>query len=272
VAEVGSAQANSEGQGQREPGKRLKMKIKERESHPGITAGKVAMLALTIAPLLIALGCRRENVQDGADNRELRGEPIVSTNGTEAERVESEGAQGTSDAKLPVTSSTNVQAEATLKAGASSITSSNQIAPSLEQKLSDHLIVGFDKLASFKYEMPDDLLKTNQVSWIKTDEQIPKEIKALDGKQIALKGYMLPLRVERGLVTELLVMRDQSMCCYGTVPRINEWVSVKMTNVGIKPIMDQPVTLFGRLHVGEMRENGYLVGIYAMDGEKMVGP
>ena len=58
---------------------------------------------------------------------------------------------------------------------------------SLEQKIGEHLIVGFDKLASFKYEMPDDLLKTNQIGWIKSDEQIPKEIKALDEKQIALR-------------------------------------------------------------------------------------
>jgi hypothetical protein len=83
---------------------------------------------------------------------------------------------------------------------------------------------------------------------------------------------MLPLKVEGGLVTELLVMKDQSMCCFGTVPKINEWVSVKMVSKGVKPIMDQPITLFGKLNVGEMRENGYLVGIYSMDGEKMAGP
>ena len=83
---------------------------------------------------------------------------------------------------------------------------------------------------------------------------------------------MLPLKVEGGLVTEFLIMRDQSMCCYGSVPKINEWISVKMTGKGIRPMMDQPVTLFGKLHVGEVRENGYLVGIYTLDGEKMAGP
>ena len=35
---------------------------------------------------------------------------------------------------------------------------------------------------------------------------------------------------------------------------------------------DQAVTLHGRLHVGEVRENGYLVGIYTMDGDKITGP
>ena len=45
-----------------------------------------------------------------------------------------------------------------------------------------------------------------------------------------------------------------------------------MADKGVKPMMDQPVTLYGTLHVGEMRENGYLVGIYSMDAEKMIGP
>ena len=103
-------------------------------------------------------------------------------------------------------------------------------------------------------------------------DQIPAAVKAFDKQRVALKGFMLPLKVEGGLITELLIMRDQSMCCYGTVPKINEWVSVKMTGKGVKPIMDQAVTLYGKLHVGEIRENGYLVGIYQMDGEKVAGP
>ena len=192
--------------------------------------------------------------------------------GLRLHEIEIRATQGTSEVKLSASLLTNAPTEASLETRVSSTTPARQIGTSLEQKIGEHLVVGFDKLASFRVQMPDDLLKTNQIGWIKSDDQIPKGIKALDEKQIALKGYMLPLRVERGLVTELLIMRDQSMCCYGTVPRINEWVSVKMTNAGIKPIMDQPVTLFGKLHVGEMRENGYLVGIYSMDGEKMAGP
>jgi nitrate reductase NapE component len=36
--------------------------------------------------------------------------------------------------------------------------------------------------------------------------------------------------------------------------------------------MDQAVTLYGTLKVGAMRENGYLVGIYQMDGMTIDGP
>ncbi|MBI3875057.1 MAG: DUF3299 domain-containing protein [Verrucomicrobia bacterium] len=133
-------------------------------------------------------------------------------------------------------------------------------------------MVGFDKLSSYNYEIPDESAgpKTNAAA--PPRDQIPASVRALDKKAVALKGFMLPLRVDKGLVTELLIMRDQSMCCYGAAPRINEWVSVRMGDKGVKPIMDTPVTLFGKLLVGEMRENGYLVGIYQMEGEKMVAP
>lgn len=134
------------------------------------------------------------------------------------------------------------------------------------------LTVGFDKLSAFKYDVPEDGGATNTVVAKDPDSQIPAEVKAFNGRRVALKGFMLPLKVEGGLVTELLIMRDQSMCCYGAVPKINEWVSVKMTSKGVKPVMDQAVTLQGTLKVGAMRENGYLVGIYQMDGERVNPP
>ena len=134
------------------------------------------------------------------------------------------------------------------------------------------LDVSFDRLASFDYEMPEDLTEEVVGETEGSSDQIPASIRDLNEKSIALKGFMLPLKVEEGLVTEMLIMRDQSMCCYGTVPKINEWVSVKMEGKGVKPVMDQAVTLFGKLKVGEIRENGYLVGIYEMDGDRMDGP
>ncbi len=142
------------------------------------------------------------------------------------------------------------------------------------QKDGEFLVVGFDRLAAFNYDIPDEApASTNApAKAAPPKEQIPPAVKAFDKQRVALKGFMLPLKVEGGLITELLIMRDQSMCCYGTVPKINEWVSVKMTGKGVKPIMDQAVTLYGKLHVGEIRENGYLVGIYQMDGEKLAGP
>ena len=131
--------------------------------------------------------------------------------------------------------------------------------------------MGFDKLASYNFDVPDDEPVTNKTAGPdKVDEQIPSTVKAFNHKKVFIKGFMLPLKVDNGVVTEFLILKDQSMCCYGNVPKITEWVSVKTASKGIKPVMDQPVSIEGTLHVGAMRENGYLVGIYQMDGEKMV--
>jgi hypothetical protein len=130
--------------------------------------------------------------------------------------------------------------------------------------------VGFDKLSSFKYEVPDDTVKP--APGADPDQQIPTLVRGFNNKRVSLKGFMLPLKVEAGMVTEMLILRDQSACCFGATPKINEWVSVKMVGGGVKPIMDQAVTLYGTLRVGAMRENGYIVGIYQLDGEKMQGP
>jgi hypothetical protein len=129
--------------------------------------------------------------------------------------------------------------------------------------------VGFDLLASYNFEVPDGPT-TNKTET--ADVQIPAKVKALDKKKVSITGFMLPLKVDNGTVTEFLLMKDQSMCCYGATPKITEWVSVKTGAKGFKSVMDQAITVDGTLHVGAMRENGYLIGIYAMDAEKMIAP
>lgn len=143
--------------------------------------------------------------------------------------------------------------------------------PPLPEEIDGYKTVTFDKLASFAYEVPLDPV-TNKVELAKLNSQIPDGIKKFNEKPVAIRGFMLPLKVENGKVTELLIMRDQSMCCFGTVPKINEWISIKMEGDGVEPIMDQAVTLMGQLKVGEVMENDYLVGIYEMLGDKMIGP
>lgn len=130
--------------------------------------------------------------------------------------------------------------------------------------------VGFDKLAGFSYVVPEYTGTTPPPS--PDTNQIPATIKAYDGRKVAIKGFMLPLKVKEGKVTELLLMRDQSMCCFGAVPKINEFLTVKMVGDGTKAVMDQAVTLVGTLKVGEFSENGYLLGIYQMDADRAEGP
>ncbi|MEW6303692.1 MAG: DUF3299 domain-containing protein [Verrucomicrobiota bacterium] len=215
--------------------------------------------------------------QDNANLPEVKGQPIASE--VKGAPIDSPVAQPepVATAKLSETPKPAVEVAASPAASQTAQPVAQTAPPSgsgsttAAQGADDYLNLGFDKLASFNYEIPDESGSTNNPAPPQKD-QIPKNIRDLNNSRVALKGFMLPLKVEGGLITELLIMRDQSMCCYGAVPKINEWVSVRMTSKGVKPIMDQAVTIYGKLKVGEIRENGYLVGIYEMDGERMSGP
>jgi len=122
--------------------------------------------------------------------------------------------------------------------------------------------VGFDRLASYTYTPPE-------TETAKPTDQIPAPIKALDQHRVAVTGFMLPTKMDKGLVTEFLLVKDPMMCCYGVMPKINEWVVVKMVGGGVKPLMDLPITFEGKLKVGEMFENGYLTGVYLLEGDRM---
>ena len=41
-----------------------------------------------------------------------------------------------------------------------------------------------------------------------------------------------------------------------------------MVKSGVKPMMDVPLSFLGELKVGAMYENGYMTGVYLLEGEK----
>jgi hypothetical protein len=129
--------------------------------------------------------------------------------------------------------------------------------------------VGFDRLASYTFTPPDYDPTAPNAKPPSGADQIPAAIKALDRKKVAVTGFMLPTKMDKGLVLEFLLVKDAMMCCYGVMPKVNEWVVVKMTGAGVKPLMDIPITFEGTLRVGEMYENSYLTGVYLLEGERM---
>jgi hypothetical protein len=162
---------------------------------------------------------------------------------------------------------------ATASAAAPSIQAlTNAVAKNPPEAVNGYLKLGFDRLASYKFIPPpfDPATAPDPKVVPPTgEEQIPADVKAWSGQKAILTGFMLPVKMENGLVTEFLLLKDPMMCCYGTVPNMNEWVVVKMTK-GVKPLMDTPVSFNGVLKIGAMFENGYMTGIYLLEGEKMV--
>jgi hypothetical protein len=138
------------------------------------------------------------------------------------------------------------------------------------EEVNGYLKLGFDRLAGFKFTPPAyDPATKPDAPLPSVADQIPAAVKSYDGKKAIVTGFMLPVKMDGGLVQEFLLVRDPMMCCYGVIPQMNEWVVVKMTKGGVRPLMDVPVSFYGQLRVKEMFENGYMTGIYLLEGEKM---
>lgn len=140
----------------------------------------------------------------------------------------------------------------------------------------DFLSVGFDTLGAFYYEIPNadgDAVKITDPQLARPKDQIPAPVKALTGKKVAVQGFMVPVKVEKGATKQFLLVKDQSLCCFGRMPRMNEWVSVKMTgDKAARFIGDQPITVFGTLTVGEEYEKGEVLSIFRMEADDVAGP
>ena len=84
---------------------------------------------------------------------------------------------------------------------------------------------------------------------------------------------MIPLKNEGEDVVEFVLVRNQNACCFGIVPAMNEWIHIKMEKEQVAPYaIDIPITVFGKLEVGESYENDLLMSIYRMQGKRVVEP
>ncbi len=137
----------------------------------------------------------------------------------------------------------------------------------IDQLMGEHLDISFAKLSGYRYIFPEVDDPAN------VPDQIPESIKKLNRKKIAVRGFMLPVRQKKGRVTEFLLLKDQSMCCFGTMPAMNEWIHVLIKpGESCRMVWDIPVTVFGTFEVGEVFENGVLMTIYRMQFEKLIVP
>jgi hypothetical protein len=127
----------------------------------------------------------------------------------------------------------------------------------------------FNTLSSFTYTVrlapPDPGGRPNLV----TDDKIPLIIRALDGRRVAVTGYVMPLRTQGRGVTQFLLARDQLSCCFGPNPQMNHYIYVTMPRGDFRPRVFSLATVTGTLHVGELMKQGVLQSIYQLDAEKV---
>ena len=99
--------------------------------------------------------------------------------------------------------------------------------------------ITFSDLSGFNFDLTPDTpgpKASPAETTARATAQIPADVRALDGGKVIVEGFLLPVTMNNGLAIEFLLMRNQSMCCYGVPPKINEWITVRASGEGVKPV------------------------------------
>ena len=157
------------------------------------------------------------------------------------------------------------------QAGFARVTETPEAPGEPPKEVDGHLEIAFARLSDFKIETPayNPDVKPEEAMAV-VEKQIPEAVKRYDGRRAQITGFMLPVKMEGQLVSQFLLMRDQMMCCYGVIPRMNDWVVVH-TAKPVRYTPDVPVAFRGKLSVKAMQEQGFITGIYLLE-EATPGP
>lgn len=90
----------------------------------------------------------------------------------------------------------------------------------------------------------------NQMDYITNNA--PSEIKALDGKQVKIPGFMVPLEDNQHKVTEFLLVPTPQACIHVPPPPPNQMVYVRMKK-GTESKQGAPIWVYGKFKIATVR-------------------
>ncbi|HEX3657146.1 MAG TPA: DUF3299 domain-containing protein [Pirellulales bacterium] len=95
------------------------------------------------------------------------------------------------------------------------------------------------------------------------------KIVALDGRQVRIRGYILPSFQQTGL-TQFVLVRDNLQCCFGPGAALYDCILVEMEPGRSADFTIRPVAVEGTLAIREYRgSNGKDLAVYHLDGQQV---
>ena len=126
--------------------------------------------------------------------------------------------------------------------------------------------VEFGFLTSFEYP---DLVELDAQE---APPELPSDILELDGELIAIEGFMNPLAFDRAGVSQFALVNDPLNCCFGATPQLNHWIDVSLPEDERTAYYSlDPVAGYGRLEVGEVFEDGFVISLFRMRADYVLG-
>lgn len=103
----------------------------------------------------------------------------------------------------------------------------------------------------------------------KANNPIPEKLKALQGKEVSLAGYMIPMSEALDVTEFMLVQMPFFGCCYSVPPEPNETVMVKMQKGKTTPYVYSPIRVTGLFKIQETKIDGFAVSIYEIEASQV---
>jgi hypothetical protein len=142
--------------------------------------------------------------------------------------------------------------------------------PRVKELTREYKPITFSSLSNFFYYTPEPGEKPDPELVKKS--MIPDEVKALNGRKIAINGFMMPIDQNQEGSKEFVLNGNVDMCGFGGPTAINQWIVVKYTGGGRVPYTHLPMSVFGELEVGEEYRDGWLFSIYRMKAKAVSMP
>lgn len=137
----------------------------------------------------------------------------------------------------------------------------------------DYQVVSFEDL-DFNYLPPVDVEHPdgNITKGTKTPMPIPPQIAALNGRKVAIKGFVIPLADSEGKSIKEFLFADQLVSClFCAMLGYDQWMvgtTADPQGFNIKDEeFDEPITVYGTFDVGPKFEDGEFVGIYRIKAD-----
>ncbi len=97
---------------------------------------------------------------------------------------------------------------------------------------------------------------------------MPKHIQKLDGKVVAMAGFMLPIdEVED--IKHFYLVKSLWSCCYGTPPDVNGLIKINVAAKKGCAYQYDPILIVGKFRLKKVMDEDYCVCIFQMDGAKV---
>lgn len=97
---------------------------------------------------------------------------------------------------------------------------------------------------------------------------IPADVKALNGSEIRLRGYMIPMD-QAEHITQFALVPSLFSCCFGQPPQIQHTIVVNCPKGKAVSYCPDEINVQGKLSVQEKKDDGYVISIFEMTADSV---